>query len=204
MSNKTALRPLGSIMTGSLTEGFVMRVTAAQELERLKTGRFVSIKSGEYSFFSLITDLSLQVSHPDILLFPPSEQETLLNNVLQQKDIYATAILRPLLVLDRFGNKMAVKMVPTHFSKVYEAQAKDVAQIFGDKDDPTQKYFHIGNPLDMQTPVCIELDKLVERSNGIFGKTGTGKTFLTRLVLAGLIKHRKAVNLNFDMHSEYG
>ena len=35
-------------------------------------------------------------------------------------------------------------------------------------------------------------------------KTGTGKTFLTRLVLAGLIKQEKAVNLIFDMHSEYG
>ena len=53
-------------------------------------------------------------------------------------------------------------------------------------------------------PVCLNLERLTERSNGIFGKTGTGKTFLTRLVLAGLIKQDKAVNLIFDMHSEYG
>ena len=50
----------------------------------------------------------------------------------------------------------------------------------------------------------LDLDKLTERSNGIFGKTGTGKTFLTRLVLAGLMHHDKAVNIIFDMHSEYG
>ena len=56
----------------------------------------------------------------------------------------------------------------------------------------------------MTTPVCLDLERLTERSNGIFGKTGTGKTFLTRLVLAGLIKNEKAVNLIFDMHSEYG
>src|SRR5690606_7054880 len=36
------------------------------------------------------------------------------------------------------------------------------------------------------------------------GKTGTGKTFLTRLLLCGTIKSGKAVNLIFDMHSEYG
>ena len=68
----------------------------------------------------------------------------------------------------------------------------------------TKRYFNIGTPLDMKTPVCIDLNAFAERSNGIFGKTGTGKTFLTRLVLAGLIKQNKAVNLIFDMHSEYG
>ena len=78
------------------------------------------------------------------------------------------------------------------------------AHIFGDEAHPTKKYFNIGCPLDMNTPVCIDLEKLTERSNGIFGKTGTGKTFLTRLVLAGLIKNNKAINLIFDMHSEYG
>ncbi|MCL5875936.1 MAG: ATP-binding protein, partial [Candidatus Dependentiae bacterium] len=93
---------------------------------------------------------------------------------------------------------------PPHFAAVYEADAKDVARIFGDEHDASKRYFNIGVPLDMTTPVCLDLERLVERSNGIFGKTGTGKTFLTRLVLAGLIKNEKAVNLIFDMHSEYG
>jgi hypothetical protein len=56
----------------------------------------------------------------------------------------------------------------------------------------------------METPICIDLEGFIERSNGIFGKTGTGKTFLTRLVLAGLIHKNRAVNLIYDMHSEYG
>src|SRR5690606_35345209 len=53
-------------------------------------------------------------------------------------------------------------------------------------------------------PVCLDLERLVERSNAVFGKTGTGKTFLTRLLLCGTIKTGRAVNLIFDMHSEYG
>ena len=53
-------------------------------------------------------------------------------------------------------------------------------------------------------PEGIDLESFIERSNGIFGKTGTGKTFLTRLMLAGLIHKDRAVNLIFDMHSEYG
>jgi DNA helicase HerA-like ATPase len=195
---------LGSIVSGSLTDGFVMRIAPNTPLEEIKTGKFLSIVGNSYKFFSLITDLSLQVTNPDILLFPPSKDETVLMNILQQRDIYATAVLKPMLMLDQDNNPRPVKTIPPHFALVYEANKQDVALIFGDEADASKKYFNIGCPLDMQTPVCLNLDKLTERSNGIFGKTGTGKTFLTRLVLAGLIKQEKAVNLIFDMHSEYG
>jgi molybdopterin-guanine dinucleotide biosynthesis protein len=195
---------LGTIISGSLTEGFVMRIDPKSSLEDIKTGKFVSIVAQENTFFSLVTDLTLQVSHPDILLFPPTAQETLLTSILKQKDIYATAQLKPMLMLNKQQQAMPVKTIPPHFCPVYEADNKDVALIFGDEHDASKKYFNIGCPLDMQTPVCLDLERLGERSNGIFGKTGTGKTFLTRLVLAGLIKNEKAVNLIFDMHSEYG
>src|SRR5579872_348825 len=195
---------LGSIVSGSLTDGFVMRIAPNTPLEEIKTGKFLSIVGNSYKFFSLITDLSLQVTNPDILLFPPSKDETVLMNILQQRDIYATAVLKPMLMLDQDNNPRPVKTIPPHFALVYEANKQDVALIFGDEADASKKYFNIGCPLDMQTPVCLNLEKLTERSNGIFGKTGTGKTFLTRLVLAGLIKQEKAVNLIFDMHSEYG
>ena len=56
----------------------------------------------------------------------------------------------------------------------------------------------------MDVPVCLNLERLVERSNGIFGKSGTGKSFLTRLLLCGAIRTDVASNLIFDMHSEYG
>ena len=102
------------------------------------------------------------------------------------------------------GKPAPVKTIPPHFAPVLEATKQDIALIFGDERDPSKRYFTIGNPLDMDAPVCLDLDRLTERSNGIFGKTGTGKTFLTRLVLAGLIHHDKAVNIIFDMHSEYG
>ncbi|MBN1285056.1 MAG: ATP-binding protein, partial [Anaerolineae bacterium] len=39
---------------------------------------------------------------------------------------------------------------------------------------------------------------------GVFGKSGTGKSFLTRILLAGVIEKQAAVNLIFDMHNDYG
>ncbi|MBP6892535.1 DUF87 domain-containing protein, partial [Candidatus Babeliales bacterium] len=197
-------KPLGYIIEGSLTDGFVMRVAQDANLEEVKAGKFVAISGNEYTFFSMITNLTLQVTHPDILLYPPNETETLLRNFLKKKSIYATAQVKPMIALTKQGHAIPVKTVPQHFATVHEASERDVAAIFGAESDTTKKYFNMGSPLDMTTPVCIDLEKLAERSTGVFGKSGTGKTFLTRLLLAGLIKKKVATTLIFDMHNEYG
>ena len=99
---------------------------------------------------------------------------------------------------------LPVKTIPSHFSQVYDASERDFRAVFGWEDDPHRRNFAIGKPLDMDVPICIDLDRFVERSNGVFGKSGTGKSFLTRLLLSGIIRKQAAVNLIFDMHSEYG
>jgi DNA helicase HerA-like ATPase len=99
---------------------------------------------------------------------------------------------------------LPVKTIPSHFSQVFDACERDFRAVFGWEDDPHRRNFVIGQPIDMEVPICIDLDRFVERSNGVFGKSGTGKSFLTRLLLSGIIRKQAAVNLIFDMHSEYG
>jgi DNA helicase HerA-like ATPase len=99
---------------------------------------------------------------------------------------------------------LPVKTIPSHFSPVFDASEWDFRAVFGWEDDPHRRNFAIGQPIDMEVPICLDLDRFVERSNGIFGKSGTGKSFLTRLLLSGIIRKQAAVNLIFDMHSEYG
>jgi len=113
-------------------------------------------------------------------------------NQISYDDIPQEVILQP------------VKTVPSHFSQVFDALDSDFKIIFGSEDNPLKRNFAIGQPIDMPVPICLDLDRFVERSNGIFGKSGTGKSFLTRLLLSGVIRKQAAVNLIFDMHSEYG
>lgn len=195
---------LGYIIGGSLQEGLTVRLDAAINPETIKTGKFVSIVGATYRFFCIITDLALHVTNQDIATYPPTPHETLLHAILRRQDLYATACVKPMVMVDRQEKVMPVKTIPWHFSAVYEATDADVSLIFGSEQDTSGNYFTIGTPLDMTTPVCINLERITQRSNGIFGKTGTGKTFITRLLLAGLMKQKKAVNLIFDMHSEYG
>lgn len=94
-----------------------------------------------------------------------------------------------------------VKTVPGHYTPASFASDDEFALVFGEE---SEERFFIGNPLDMETRLCLNLPELVKRSNGVFGKSGTGKTFLTRLLLVGMLQKSAAVNLIFDMHSEYG
>ena len=207
MSDEATL--LGVITSGSLIEGLEMKLDAAQDVEDIKAGKFVVIRGRKSEFFSMITDMRLDATNPEILINPPDEDDTLTREVLSGHSTFATVSLRPMLTLrhDEILNPdeggKPVKAIPAHFSPVYDAAVADVSRVFGEEDE-SGRFFNIGRPLDMETPVCINLDRLVERSNGVFGKTGTGKTFLTRLLLCGMIRNQKAVNFIFDMHSEYG
>lgn len=99
---------------------------------------------------------------------------------------------------------LPVKTIPSHFAQVFDATERDFRIVFGWENDPQKRNFAIGQPIDMSVPICLDLDRFVERSNGVFGKSGTGKSFLTRLLLSGIIRKQAAVTLIFDMHSEYG
>lgn len=200
---------LGAIVHGSLQTGLQMRLDRRQSIEDIRAGKFVVVHGQKSEFFAMITDVAIDVSSPAVLANPPSNDDRLggvMQKVLSGQSIYGTITLRPLLMRDLSGSAefQPVKTVPAHFSVVRDATGDDVASIFG-REDGANGFYDIGSPLDMDDiTVCLDLKRFAERSNGIFGKSGTGKTFLTRLCLAGLIKHRAAVNLIFDMHNEYG
>ena len=198
---------MGSIVRGSLQAGVQMKLSGS--VEDIRAGKFVVVDGQRHEFFAMITDVSLDCAAPGVLANPPAGVEpndAFLRQVLAGTSAYGTVTLKPLLMRVKGGAAEfePVKTVPTHFSGVGEATEDDIADIFGAETDGG-KHFHIGSPLDMEEiQVCLDLEKLVERSNGIFGKSGTGKTYLTRICLCGMIKHKKAVNLVFDMHGEYG
>ena len=195
---------IGQVISGSLLNGLTMKLHADQPIEEIRAGKFVVIQGDKSEFFSMITDVTLSTSAQGLLDNPPSRDDELMHKVLAGTTTYGTVALRPMLMVDSEDNLLPVKSIPGHFRPVLEANAQDVNRVFGSEDKDT-KYFHVGTPLDMgETPVCLNLERFVERSNGIFGKSGTGKTFLTRIVLCGVIKNQRAVNLVFDMHSEYG
>ena len=211
MNNET---PLGSVIQGSLSQGLEVRLHADVSVEDMRVGKFLVVQGVRSRFFCMLTDVSLATASQRILANPPHPTELFLQEVLAGGGTYGTIDLAPMLMFtpedsgDTVDNAqmqlLPVKTIPGHFSQAYDASERDFRSVFGWEDDPHRRNFAIGQPIDMDVPICIDLNRFVERSNGIFGKSGTGKSFLTRLLLSGIIKQRAAVNLIFDMHSEYG
>ncbi len=204
---------LGNIIRGSLLEGLEMKLSPDVPLEHIKAGKFLVVSGEQYDFFSIITDLRLAATNEQLLSNPPNFSNELLREVISGTGTYSVVSLRPMLMLERAARDMSerklepVKTIPSHFARVEEANDDDVALVFGSETlnrDSDKKYFFIGTPLDMEQPVCLDLKTFSERSSAVFGRTGTGKTFITRLLLAGFIHTDAAVNLVFDMHNEYG
>ena len=206
----TAGQTIGQVIGGSLTQGIEIRLNASSEtlIEDVKVGTFVTIRGKRYRFFGVVTDLELTSSDSRLRHTPPEPDNPVLSEAISGTMAYGVVSVLPNLTmpLQEDGGAsgegpVAAKTVPSHFSPAYQASAADVELVFG-KDD--ERHFWIGSPLDMDSRICLDLDELSKRSIGVFGKSGTGKTFLTRLLLVGILRGGTASSLVFDMHSEYG
>jgi len=196
---------LGIVVGGSLSRGLEVKLDPQTVVEGLAVGRYVVVhgRTGR-RFFSIVNDIELDVVNPLIEKTPPDVSDPFISRVYQGTLTFGRIHVAPMLVLEQ-GEEEAkpVKTIPAHFAPVYPASEEDVALVFGREKEAG--YFYIGEPLEMEgVRVVLDLNRFVERSAGVFGKTGTGKTFLTRMLLAGLIQEGVAVNLIFDMHNEYG
>jgi DNA helicase HerA-like ATPase len=199
------LKRLGVVVGGSLSKGLDVKLDQDTVIEGLAIGRYVVIQGQTgRRFFSMVTDVQLDAINPLIEKTPPDPSNAYLARVYRGTAVFGRIHVAPMLMLEKGGGEpKPVKTIPTHFSSVYPAGEEEVAVIFGREGQPG--YFYIGDPLEMEgIHVALDLKRFVERSAGIFGKTGTGKTFLARTLLAGLVRENVAVNLVFDMHNEYG
>jgi DNA helicase HerA-like ATPase len=197
-------RRLGIVVGGSLSKGLNVKLDRSAVVEGMAVGRYVVVRGQTgRRFFSIVTDVALDATNPVIEKTPPDTSDPFLAQVHQGTSTFGRLEVTPMLVLEQdSAEPKPVKTVPAHFSPVYEATEEDVNSIFGAEDE---SHFFVGAPLDMENVrVHLDLARFVERSSGVFGKSGTGKTFLTRTLLAGIVKQGTAVNLIFDMHNEYG
>ena len=214
---------IGYLVGGGLKENFRVRLTVSPQ--EISEGAFVVIQSGNWNYYGIVTDIQLGATDPRFadeqteVRFPAD-----IANALHGQTLYANLEVLPNLMLEigpdpaspeyhqwqteiDTGKRdqpgiLPVKNVPPHHAQVFLADEGDIAEIFGSPDEDGN--FVIGFTREQKHPVCVNLDKFVQRSSGVFGATGTGKSFLTRLVLAGLMQHNKASVLVLDMHNEYG
>ena len=202
---ESAGRYLGVVVGGSMSRGVDVRLSADAPVEEMALGQHVVIQGRSRRFFSVVTDIVLEWSDESVRANPPDTSNPLIARMVAGSAAYATLRVLPMLAIEgelaMLDGPAPARTVPPHLAPVRLASEDDVQVVFGAED---HRHFWVGSPLDMETRVCLDLEEFVKRSNGVFGKSGTGKSFLTRLLLAGILQKSAAVNLVFDMESEYG
>ncbi len=210
-----ASRLLGYVTAGSLERG--LEVTLAPETPfddpaMVGVGYYVAIESGSLAYLGMVTDVRL-ASGNGIAGLPAATASPFVRKALSGAGVYGQLAVRPYVVIAARGAREAVaraRTIPGHFAPVRQASRAEIAQVFGEEGDDR---IYVGTPVDLEdAPICLSYDALLERSIGVFGRTGTGKSFLTRLALAELLVRgkaqeraaRRAVGLIFDLHGDYG
>ena len=204
-------RPLGVVVGGSLTKGLEVRLDAGQTAQ-LGQYAMTEIEEGRLSLLGMVTDITLKSVDSGTTVWPPGEGESsLLREVLQDTGVYTALAVDPYLELPDNGEEPArARRLPNHFAAVLPADQATLDRAFSTDGRPA---IPVGAPLGMDDlQVGVDFERLFERSAGVFGKSGTGKSVLVLHLLDAMLTRSAAAPTNsertvalvFDMHNDYG
>ena len=208
-ANPDATRPLGVVVGGSLTKGLEVRLDPGQTAQ---LGQYAKTDvGGGLSILGMVTDITLKSVDSGPTVWPPGEDDpALLREVLQDTGVYTALAVDPYLELGENGEEPArARRLPSHFSPVHPADQDTLDRAFA-TDGPN---IPVGAPLGMdELQVGVDFERLFERSAGVFGKSGTGKSVLVLHLLDAMLTRSTAAATNsdrtvalvFDMHNDYG
>ncbi len=204
---------LGVVVGGSLTKTLEVRLDPGRSAQ---LGQYVMAPLDDGAqLLGMVTDVLLKSAESGPTSWPPPAGEgldsTLLREVLLDTGVYTAIEVNPYLeVSDVAGQSARARRLPRHFARVCLADQAAIDSAFDTGDRPG---ITIGTPLGMAgVEVVVDVEKLFERSAGIFGKSGTGKSVLALQLLDAMVSYssRRATNrdktvaLVFDMHNDYG
>ncbi len=207
---------IGFIIGGSYSEGLKVKLSNNIPVEYISDGLFVVIEGASKDFLAVVKDIVLEATDPKFQSLLLDDNHTFLNQTLSGTVLYTTLIIKPVLIfgdlnphfpnyeVESESSNQNSKNIPGYFSIVRKATKDDMDRIF---ENESQGNFPIGEFINMDESnisIAFNIDKMTSRNTGVFGKTGSGKTFLTRILLSGIIKSDFSSNLIFDMHNDYG
>lgn len=217
-------RIFARITGGSLSRGLEAHILRSFSSEDITNGSLVVISGVKSRYLALISDLMLKSGSEIAVSLVRGEdgsshelrlaQEAAAAGLKSEGVLGAELTLIPIAV---YRNNVVEKAdnIPGLMSSVRFPSLGDIESFYGRIDDKV--FWGVGSPkspliderLDVFIP--INVDVLVRGCFGIFGKSGTGKTFLGNLLAAYIVlanhadAFRKKVKLLIlDMHSEYG
>ncbi len=197
---------IGEIVAASVIDGLVAKLELGNP-EELRIAYPVIVKGARYDFYCLVEDVLNEPSDiadqlagstiSDVIVPRPETHEGYGGPIF-----YSKAKLRMIQIIDRdTGGLSEPQTIPPYFAECRHATKQDVERIY----EPTAKSAPLGTITGVEPfYVHVDMEKLVEKPFAIFGRTGTGKSILNKLVCTAILSKDAGSVLVFDMHAEYG
>ena len=197
---------IGEIVAASVIDGLVAKLQLNNP-EELRIAYPVIVQGARYDFYCLVEDVLNEPSDiadqlagssiSDIVVPRPETHEGYGGPIF-----YSKAKLRMIQLVDKETKALSEpQTIPPFFSECRHATKADVERIY----EPTEKSAPLGTITGVEPfYVHVDMEKLVEKPFAIFGRTGTGKSILNKLICTAILAKDAGSVLIFDMHGEYG
>jgi len=212
------------IIGGSLTGGLEAHILKGFSSEDVRIGSITIVQGRKYLFLALISNIKLNPGSDIASSIVRGEngfsedmrlaQNYVADGLKREGVLGAELSLIPVAIFRDDRTEIADSL-PELMSLVRAPGEEDLKLFYGGVDH--RRFWDIGLPKspitaeNVNVHIPIDVDRLVRGCFAIFGKSGTGKTFLgnliaTYIVLANISGafEKKVKLLIFDMHSEYG
>ncbi|MHA1617377.1 MAG: ATP-binding protein [Candidatus Njordarchaeales archaeon] len=210
------MKVLGKVVSGSVDSGVKIILENSENIENYPLGSLVTINGINHKYLGIITDAGLSSTDKTAYeIINPNTSPRIKENLLKVcSDLLRTQWVEIALIAQASNDgtePMSADTMPSFASALVETNVEEISAFFGKENE--RNLWSLGQPKTPKTllvEVPIDVEKLANLSFGIFGKSGTGKTFLGNL-LAGYITLYDLIArgdkpyrlLIFDMHSEY-
>lgn len=212
------------IVGGSLGAGLKAQLLRGFSPEKVRASSVVAMEGGEAKFLGVISDIRLQSGSEIARSLVRQEEEG--NAPMSSAIVKSASKLKAQgsftseldvipLAISRGDEVEIADTLPDYISFVRSPTEEDVQTFYGLPDG--KKLWPIGalkSPVvggSQSSLVPVNIDVLARGSFGIYGKSGSGKTFLGNILASYIILanytgelQKKIKLLIFDMHSEYG
>lgn len=206
---------LGVIVEASYEDGFKIILNGVISIEDIPIGSYLVVSSGRYDYLCIVSDVGYRAPvDENLYMFIEGGYEEVVRRYVSRKLVdYLVRVIPIARGLDD-GGVDKPDTVPSYGSKAFMPTPSVLSKFYGLYDWKTS--YPLGVPkiigeTTYSTP--IDIKRLIDLNFGIFGKSGSGKTFLGNLIVAyTMLYNREARDrddflearfLIFDMHNEY-
>ena len=197
---------IGEIVAGSVREGLIAKLSMPNP-EDLEVGYPAIVEGPAYDYFCLVENVYNEESDiANELAGSALSEAGALGAIATQgfngPVFYAKALLRQIQRIRKSDGKvMEPQTIPPYFAECRHATREDVELIY----ERTEKSAPLGTIRGVEAfHIHMDFDKLTQKPFALFGRTGSGKSVLNKLICLATLATDASSILLFDMHSEYG